>query len=116
MVVYDDVETTEKIRIYDHGIDAPDYTSTFGEFQLSYRYGDIVSPHISWAEPLALECADFIGAIRSGQPPRSSASGGLRIVQILAAAETSLKNDGVFVGVEDLDTVDKLGDVAALEV
>src|SRR5260221_8833602 len=56
MVVYDDVETTDKIRVYNRGIQVPDHTSTFGEFQLSYRYGDIVSPFLHWSEPLGTEC------------------------------------------------------------
>jgi len=46
MAVFDDVEPTEKIKIYDKGVDAPPYTNTLAEFHLSYRYGDVLSPHI----------------------------------------------------------------------
>src|SRR5262249_38167621 len=64
---------TEKTRVFNRGIEPPDSTSTFGEFQLSYRYGDIVSPHIGWHEPLALECREFAEAILDGRTPRSNA-------------------------------------------
>ncbi|MBF6589367.1 MAG: Gfo/Idh/MocA family oxidoreductase [Ktedonobacterales bacterium] len=99
MVVYDDVEATEKIRVYNRGIDVPDHTSTFGEFQMSYRYGDIVSPHIHWAEPLSLQCRSFAEAIVSGTPPLSDARNGLEVVRVLAAADASLATDSTFVPV-----------------
>jgi predicted dehydrogenase len=97
MVVYDDVAATEKIRIYNRGVDTPEHTSTFGEFQLSYRYGDIISPFIHWAEPLAIECRHFAEAIMEGKQPRSDARNGLEIVRILEAADASLAADGAFV-------------------
>ncbi len=100
MAVYDDVETTEKIRIYNRGVDAPDHTSTFGEFQLSYRYGDIVIPHIPWAEPLAIECEHFINAIRTGEPPRSDGRNGLQIVRLLEAIQESLSTGGASIPVK----------------
>jgi predicted dehydrogenase len=97
MAVYDDVEATEKIRIFNRGIDMPDHTSTFGEFQMSYRYGDIVIPHIHWAEPLAIETRHFAEAIVEGKTPRSDARNGLEIVRILEGTDTSLASDGNFV-------------------
>jgi predicted dehydrogenase len=99
MAVYDDVEATEKVRIFNRGVDAPEHTSTFGEFQLSYRYGDIVSPHIHWTEPLAIECRHFAQAIMEGATPRSDAHNGLQIVNILEAADASLAADGAFMPV-----------------
>lgn len=99
MVVYDDVETTEKIRIFNRGVDTLDHTSTFGEFQLSYRYGDIVTPHIPWVEPLAVECQQFIEAIRSGHNPRSDGRNGLQVVRLLEAIQQSLAAGGVTVPV-----------------
>ncbi|HEV8194402.1 MAG TPA: Gfo/Idh/MocA family oxidoreductase [Ktedonobacterales bacterium] len=97
MVVYDDVEATEKVRIYNRGVDAPGHTSTFGEFQLSYRYGEIVSPHIQWSEPLSLECRHFAQAITEGIPSRSGGREGLRVVRVLEAADRSLADNGGFV-------------------
>lgn len=99
MAVYDDVETTDKIRVYNRGIDVPDHTSTFGEFQLSYRYGDIVSPYLHLSEPLAIECAHFAEAILSGSIPRSDARDGLRVVRVLESADASLAAEGAFVDV-----------------
>lgn len=100
MVVYDDVDTNEKIRVYNRGVDAPDYTLTFGEFQLSYRYGDIISPHIRWDEPLAVEMRHFADAILEGSTPRSDARDGLRVVRILEAADVSMANGSAFVEIE----------------
>jgi predicted dehydrogenase len=100
MVVYDDVEAMEKIRVFNRGVDAPERTSTFGEFQLSYRYGDIVSPHIQWTEPLAVECRHFAEAILEGTTPRSDARNGVQIVRILEAADCSLAHNGCLVPIE----------------
>lgn len=99
MAVYDDVEATEKIRIYNRGVDVPDHTSTFDEFQMSYRYGDIVSPHIPWVEPLAVECRSFAAAILEGAPTRSDGRNGLAVVRVLEAADASLAADGAYVEV-----------------
>jgi predicted dehydrogenase len=60
MAVLNDVENEQKIRIYDKGVDAPAYTDGFGEFQCSYRSGDIVIPKIRFVEPLRQECQVFI--------------------------------------------------------
>jgi predicted dehydrogenase len=104
MAVYDDVEATEKIRIFNRGVDAPDHTATFGEFQMSYRYGDIVSPHIHWAEPLAVECRHFAEAVLEGKTPPSDGVNGLEIVRILEATDASLASDGAFVAVPNVST------------
>jgi predicted dehydrogenase len=94
MAVYDDVENLEKIKIYDKGVDAPPYTDTFGDFQCSYRYGDVVTPYIQFAEPLRAECQHFVDSILNSTQPRSDGWVGLRIVKVLEAASTSLQNDG----------------------
>src|SRR5205823_7477851 len=94
MAVYDDVETLEKIRIYDKGVDAPPHTDSFGEFQLSYRYGDITIPHLPSTEPLRLECEDFLGCIESGERPLSDGRQGLAVVRLLEAALASMRDGG----------------------
>lgn len=98
MAVYDDVSPTEKIRIYDSGVDIPS-TESFGEFQLSYRHGEIKIPYIDWREPLRLECEDFVASIRSGRPPVASPLQGLIVVALLEAADHSLAHDGIRVPV-----------------
>ncbi|MBN1202252.1 MAG: Gfo/Idh/MocA family oxidoreductase [Anaerolineae bacterium] len=95
MAVYDDVELNEKIRIYDKGVETMPYTDTFGEFQLQYHHGDIVTPHIHFIEPLHLECEHFIKCIINGQKPRSCGRVGLSVVKTLEAAERSLNNGGL---------------------
>jgi predicted dehydrogenase len=92
MAVYDDVEALEKIRIYDKGVDRPPYTHTFGEFQLSYRYGDVVVPYIRFTEPLSVECQHFIECIRDHSTPQSSGRDGMAVVKVLEAAQHSLES------------------------
>jgi predicted dehydrogenase len=92
MVVYDD-GNTEVIKIYDRGVDYKD-PQTFGEYQLSYRSGDIVSPHISGEEPLALQLADFVRAVRRGGLPGRGLDLARNVVRLAEAAEASLRNGG----------------------
>jgi predicted dehydrogenase len=98
MVVYDDT-SPEPVRIFDSGASLPDPES-FGEYQLSYRTGDIVSPRIDATEPLALEVADFCSAILEGTPVRSSSAIGLDVVRALEAIEDSVSGEGRPVEVE----------------
>jgi predicted dehydrogenase len=100
MLVYDDTAMQEKIRIYDKGVDVHRYYDTFGEFQFSYRYGDIQIPRIEEAEPLKRECEHFAECIRTGAAPRTDGLSGLRVVAVLHAANLSLKNGGIKVPVE----------------
>jgi predicted dehydrogenase len=94
MVVYDDVEVQEKIKIYDKGVKAIRRTDTFGEFQFSYHYGDIISPYIRFEEPLRVECLHFAECIRENKQPLTDGYNGLRVVEIIEAAQRSLKNGG----------------------
>jgi predicted dehydrogenase len=98
MLVYDDT-SNEPVRIFDSGADLPD-PGTFGEYRLTYRTGDIVSPRLPAAEPLALEMTDFCRSIREGREPRSSATVGLDVVRVVEAVERSLEERGMPV---DLD-------------
>jgi predicted dehydrogenase len=91
MVVYDDT-SAEPVRLFDSGVAIPSPQS-FGEFQLSYRTGDIVSPRIDPQEPLALELQDFCRAVRDGVEPRSSAQLGLDVVSMIEDAERSLEDN-----------------------
>jgi predicted dehydrogenase len=92
MVVYDDV-SNEPVRVFDSGVNLSDPKS-FGEFQLSYRTGEIVSPAMQAAEPLQLEMADFCDAVRTGNEPRSSANLGVEVVRMIEAVDTSLDSAG----------------------
>ncbi len=94
MVVYDDVEPLEKIKIYDKGVDAPPYADTFADFQFSYRYGDVITPYIKFTEPLRMECQHFVDCVKNGKRPNTDGVVGWKIVKILEAAERSLQNGG----------------------
>lgn len=102
MLVYDDVATLEKIRVYDKGVSVQPHYDTFGEFQLAYRFGDIYIPRVSDAEPLKIECQSFLEAIRSGRPARATGYEGLAVVEALEAAQRSLRTGGRFVPIPDL--------------
>ncbi len=92
MIVYNDIENEQKLKIYDKGVDAPTYTNGFGEFQCNYRSGDITIPKIKFVEPLREECQHFLECIREGKRPSSSGHDGLSVVRILEAAEHSMLN------------------------
>ena len=99
MVVYDDT-SNEPVRVFDSGVHLRE-PETFGEFRLTYRTGDIVSPRIDAAEPLSLELKDFCNAIHKGTHPRSSSVVGLEVVRMIEAVDSSLASDGARVEVWD---------------
>ena len=94
MIVYDDLETHEKIRIYDTRVERPPHHDTFAEFHYSYHYGDIYVPYLKQEEPLKVECQDFLDCIEKGSEPLTGGREGLELVRILEAASTSLKQNG----------------------
>ena len=94
MVVFDDVESVEKVKIYDKGVkhrsEAVSYSESF-----TLRFGDITIPNIQITEPLKLECQHFIDCITNDKAPRSDGRDGLRVVRVLQTAQKSLDKDGV---------------------
>ena len=97
MAIYDDVSETEKVLIYDKGLTIPEdgnVNDKFSAWPPNYRYGDVVIPFISNAEPLKLECSHFINCITKGTKPRSDGWSGLKVTSILEAANRSLANGG----------------------
>ncbi|HTD67261.1 MAG TPA: Gfo/Idh/MocA family oxidoreductase [Candidatus Limnocylindria bacterium] len=100
MIVYDDVQPLEKIRIYDVRVETPSHYDTFAEFHFSYHYGDSHIPFIKQEEPLKVECQHFLDCIRSGQRPLTDGAHGAEVVRILDAASQSLKQNGGLVAVE----------------
>jgi predicted dehydrogenase len=101
MVVYDDT-SIEPVRIFDSGAHLRD-PQTFGEYQLTYRTGDILSPKVAATEPLALQLTDFCDAIQTGTTPRSSAEVGLDVVRVIETVDRSLGLSGRPVRVEPND-------------
>lgn len=98
MLVYDDTAPVEKVKVYDHGAEFVEPTS-FAEFQMVYRTGDILSPKIENSEPLRIEAEHFLECIRSRQRPITGGDMGLRVVAVLDAADASLR-EGVRKAVE----------------
>jgi predicted dehydrogenase len=94
MIVYDDIEPLEKIRIYDTRIERPPHYNSLGEFQYAYHYGDSFIPRLDQIEPLRQMSQHFLDCIHSGEPPLSSGERGLEVVRILEACSASLKTNG----------------------
>lgn len=107
MVVYED-GGPEAVKVYDRGVDYKD-PETFGEYQLSYRSGDIRSPHLSNEEPLAMQIGDFARRIQEGSYSAERLRVALDVVRLAEAAEASLQNGGDQV---QLDQVKLVGESA----
>ncbi len=99
MALYDDTESVEKVKVFDHGVDYRE-PETYGEFHLSYRTGDIVAPKLDAIEPLSAEAKHFIECVTTGRRPITDGVAGLQVVASLEAAERSLHNGG---GVQPID-------------
>jgi len=96
MAVFDDMETANKLILYDRGVKRVNnnhHYNSFGE-ALSLRFGDIHIPRINSGEPLKLECQHFLDCIKNKKKPKSDGKDGLRVVKILEAAQKSLKAGG----------------------
>lgn len=93
MLVFDDMEATEKIWIYDRGVGAPDSAMAYGE-DLSLRFGDISVPWVPMQEPLGIEVQHFLDCCESGETPRSDGRDGLRVVRVLEAVDESMEAGG----------------------
>jgi predicted dehydrogenase len=118
MIVYDDLEPNEKIRIYDVRVERPPHYDTFAEFHYSYHYGDSYIPHIQQEEPLRVECQHFLDCIENGLRPLTNGHRGLELVKILEAASKSLKDQGSPVTLSrspELPYVRRSVELAALE-
>jgi len=98
MVVYDDIEATEKVKVYDRGVQwTDDPNEARRERLVAYRSGDMYAPKFDQREALRTECAHFIECIRSGQTPATDGHAGLRTVRLLEAAARSLATGGALV-------------------
>jgi len=101
MVLYDDIEPTEKVRVYDKGVTTNRNADREADYQtlISYRTGDVWAPKLDATEALRYVVAEFIDAIRNGRKPLTDGEAGLRVVRLLEAAQTSIKRGGQFVEV-----------------
>jgi predicted dehydrogenase len=99
MAVFDDVEASEKLKIYDKGAEVPGDYAGYGDY-IGLRFGDIVIPRLPSTEPLRLECQEFLRCVEEGATPVTDGRSGLEVVRILEAAQHSLENGGAPVSIE----------------
>lgn len=99
MLVFDDLNTMEPIRIFDKGAEYTKKYDSYGEFHLVLRDGDILIPKVKLSEPLKNECMAFVEAVRSRKKPLSDGELGLKVVKVLVAAQKSLESNGISVKV-----------------
>jgi predicted dehydrogenase len=97
MIVYDDLEPSEKVKVYDAGAELVEEPEAKYRTLISYRQGDMSAPRLDIAEALQVEVAHFVDCIQTGATSITDGRAGLRIVQILEAAEESLRDQGAFV-------------------
>jgi predicted dehydrogenase len=100
MIIYDDVESEGKIKIYDKGVRRQTPEQEYGEFQIRLHDGDIHIPKIRFTEPLADECRHFIECCRMRKKPETDGRDGLAVVAALEAAQESLRRGGDLVDIE----------------
>ncbi len=97
MIVYDDLQAEQSIRIYDVRVDRPPHYDTFDDFKYSYHYGNSYIPYLKHVEPLKTQCSHFLDCIQNGTPTLTDGHFGLEIVRILEAASLSLSKNGASV-------------------
>ena len=104
MVVYDDVSVDGKVKVFEKGVDMEpaDNPTTFGEYQLCVRSGDLVVPNFQFIEPLKVECGHFVECIEQSKQPLSDGRSGLRVTAVLEAATDSMASRGLRVTLDDL--------------
>ncbi len=100
MVVFDDMEPTDKVRIYDKGVDVRPKSVSYEDY-LHVRFGDVLIPHLGTGEPLRAECRHFLDCVRTSATPLSGGAHGLQVIRVLAAAQKSLDLDGAPVPVKE---------------
>jgi len=94
MVVWDDMQALEPVRVYDKGLMEEPYYDSFGEFQLRLRDADIVIPKLTLQEPLKVQADAFVRRLATGEPTPSEAEAGVRVVACLEAIQQSLSEQG----------------------
>ncbi len=94
MIVYDDLEPSEKIKIYDKGVSLNESAEGVYQMLVSYRSGDMWAPHLASTEALKSEATHFIDCVNNGKKPQTDGEMGLRIVKVLEAADCSMANHG----------------------
>jgi predicted dehydrogenase len=98
MVVYEDTHAEEPIKVYDKGVSISD-PEDFGQYRLTYRTGDVVSPRVEASEPLRSELTEFVGRVAMGEVPDEREEAAVAVVDTLEKAQWSMEYGGLPVGV-----------------
>jgi predicted dehydrogenase len=94
MIVYDDLEPSEKLKIYDRGITMSNNPASVYELLVRYRAGDMWAPKVDVTEALTTEVAHFAECVERGTPPLTDGASGLRVVRLVEAASQSMAARG----------------------
>lgn len=94
MIVYDDLEPSEKVKVYDKGVSLSSSPEAVYQLLVSYRTGDMWAPHLDQTEGLQTEARHFIDCIEESKQPSTDGQAGLRVLRILEAAEKSMRERG----------------------
>lgn len=100
MIVYDDMEPSEKVKIYDRGVDVVESREDIYNMLVQYRTGDMLAPKLDMTEALVSVCREFKDAIDQNRDPLTDGHAGLRVVRILEAANRSMRSEGKLIRLE----------------
>jgi predicted dehydrogenase len=97
--MFDDLEGSEKVKVYDRGISVNPSPENVYQMLIGYRTGDMLAPQLAVTEALSVEAAHFVDCIGQGTKPTTDGEAGLRVVRLLEAATESMAAKGRLVGV-----------------
>ena len=97
MIVYDDLEGSEKLKVYDKGVSVNQHPEAIYQMKVNYRSGDMLAPQLDNSEALRVEAREFVECIQTGRRPLTDGEAGLRVVQTLEAAEKSIAQRGALI-------------------
>jgi predicted dehydrogenase len=101
MLVYDDLETSDKVKVYDRGISLNPSAENIYQMLVGYRSGDMWSPQLAFTEALNAEAAHFVDCVTNSRRPLTDGEAGLRVVRLLEAATESMARQGSLVSVSE---------------
>lgn len=101
MIVYDDLDASEKVKVYDKGVTVTGRTESMYKLMIGYRSGDMHAPQLDVTEALRLEAQHFAECIETGQQPVTDGMSGLKVVRMLEAATRSMRQQGAPVSLEN---------------
>jgi len=108
MIAYDDLEASEKVKVYDRGISLNPSPENVYQMLVGYRTGDMWAPKLAVSEALAVEARHFVDCVNNGARPRTDGEAGLRVVRLLEAATESMMNQGRPLAIEGAVTRDSV--------